>query len=54
MQFLVEVWFNLPVGTVVPTSLIVGIVSGVIAWHGTDGTIKLIKDSKSRGKNDSN
>ena len=54
IHFFVGIWFNLPDGTVVPTSLIVGTVSGVIAWHGTDGTIKLIRDFKGRDRNDSN
>lgn len=44
IQFFVNTWLNLPEGTVVPTSLIVGIVSGVIAWHGTDGTVRLLKN----------
>ena len=43
IQFFIDLWFNLPDGMVVPTSLIVGIVSGVIAWHGTDGTVRLLK-----------
>ena len=43
IQFFIDLWFNLPEGVVVPTSLIVGIVSGVIAWHGTDGTVQLLK-----------
>ena len=34
---------------IIPSSLVVGMVSGVIAWHGTDGTIKLISKFK-RGK----
>lgn len=46
IQFLVELWFNLPKGLAVPTSLIVGIVSGVIAWHGTDGTVQLLKSTR--------
>ena len=53
IQFFIDLWFNLPEGMIVPTSLIVGIVSGVIAWHGTDGTVKLIRDLKRRGTNDS-
>ena len=44
IQFFIALWFNLPEGMVIPTSLLVGIVSGVIAWHGTDGTVKLIKE----------
>ena len=43
IQFFIDLWFNLPEGMIVPTSLIVGIVSGVIAWHGTDGTVRLLK-----------
>ena len=55
IQFLVELWFNLPEGMVIPTSLLVGVVSGVIAWHGTDGTVKLIGESRSsRDDSDSN
>lgn len=53
IQFFIGLWFNLPEGMVVPTSLIVGIVSGVIAWHGTEGTIKLIRNFKSGDSNDS-
>lgn len=52
IQFLVELWFNLPEGMVIPTSLLVGVVSGVIAWHGTDGTVKLIRELRS-SKDDS-
>ena len=52
IQFFIDLWFNLPAGMVIPTSLIVGIVSGVIAWHGTDGTVKLIKELRS-SKDDS-
>lgn len=44
IQFFIELWFNLPEGMVIPTSLLVGVVSGVIAWHGTDGTVKLIQN----------
>ena len=47
IQFLVELWFNLPEGMVIPTSLVIGIVSGVIAWRGTDGTVKLIRELRS-------
>ena len=47
IQFFIVLWFNLPEGMVIPTSLLVGIVSGVIAWHGTDGTIKLIRELRS-------
>ena len=48
IQFFVTLWFNnLPEGMVIPTSLLVGIVSGVIAWHGTDGTVKLIRELRS-------
>lgn len=54
IQFFVNLWFNLPTGMVVPTSLIVGIVSGVIAWHGTEGTINLIRNFKGGDSNDSN
>ena len=53
IQFFIDLWFNLPDGMVVPTSLIVGIVSGVIAWHGTDGTVKLIRNLKRGSTNDS-
>ena len=53
IQFFIVTWFNLPDGLAVPTSLIVGVVSGVIAWHGTDGTVKLIRDLKRRSTNDS-
>ena len=53
IQFFIELWFNLPDGMVVPTSLIVGIVSGVIAWHGTEGTINLIRNFRSGGSDDS-
>ena len=53
IQFFIDLWFNLPEGMIVPTSLIVGIVSGVIAWHGTDGTVKLIRNFKRGGTNDS-
>ena len=54
IQFFINLWFNLPDGMVVPTSLIVGIVSGVIAWHGTEGTINLIRNFKRGDSNDSN
>ena len=54
IQFFIGLWFNLPEGMVVPTSLIVGIVSGVIAWHGTEGTINLIRNFKGGDSNDSN
>ena len=47
IQFFIVLRFNLPEGTVIPTSLIVGIVSGGIAWHGTDGTVKLIRELRS-------
>lgn len=47
IQFFIVLWFNLPEGMVIPTSLLVGIVSGVIAWHGTDGTVKLIRELRS-------
>ena len=46
IQFFIDLWFNLPEGAVIPTSLIVGIVSGVIAWHGTDGTVRLLKSTR--------
>lgn len=52
IQFFIVLWFNLPEGMVIPTSLLVGIVSGVIAWHGTDGTVKLIRELRS-SKDDS-
>ena len=52
IQFFIVLWFNLPDGMVIPTSLLVGIVSGVIAWHGTDGTVKLIRELRS-SKDDS-
>ena len=56
IQFFIVLWFNLPDGMVIPTSLLVGIVSGVIAWHGTDGTVKLIRELRSSkdGSSDSN
>lgn len=47
IKFLLELWFNLPAGFVIPTSFLVGMVAGVIAWHGTDGTIELIKEFRS-------
>lgn len=47
IQFFIVLWFNLPEGMVIPTSLLVGVVSGVIAWHGTDGTVKLIRELRS-------
>ena len=47
IQFFVTLGFNLPEGMVIPTSLLVGVVSGVIAWHGTDGTVKLIRELRS-------
>ena len=52
IQFFIVLWFNLPEGMVIPTSLLVGVVSGVIAWHGTDGTVKLIRELRS-SKDDS-
>ena len=54
IQFFIDLWFNLPAGMVVPTSLIVGIVSGVIAWHGTEGSINLIRNFKRGDSNGSN
>ena len=47
IQFFVTLGFNLPKGMIIPTSLVVGVVAGVIAWHGTDGTIKLIRELRS-------
>lgn len=52
IRFFIVLWFNLPEGMVIPTSLLVGVVSGVIAWHGTDGTVKLIRELRS-SKDDS-
>ena len=44
IQSLIVQWLNLPEGTSVPTALIVGIVAGFIAWHGSYGTIDLIRN----------
>lgn len=49
IQKLVVLTFPYLADIIIPTSLVVGMVSGIIAWHGTDGTIKLISKFK-RGK----
>ena len=49
IQKLVVITFPYLADVIIPTSLVVGVVSGVIAWHGADGTIELISKFK-RGK----
>ena len=49
IQKLVVLAFPYLAGIIIPTELVVGMVAGIIAWHGTDGTIKLISKFK-RGK----
>lgn len=44
VQYLMGTVFNFPAELTIPTSFITGIVAGFIAWYGTEGTIKLIKD----------
>lgn len=51
IQKLLVLTFPYLADIIIPTALVVGLVSGVVAWHGTDGTIKLIKSFK---KGDSN
>jgi len=46
IQKLIVLTFPYLADIVIPTALVVGLVSGVVAWHGTDGTIKLIKSFK--------
>lgn len=43
IQYVITVTFNLPEDMVVPTTFIVGLVSGAIAWHGTEGTVNFLK-----------
>lgn len=43
IQYVITVTFNLPKDMVVPTTFIVGLVSGAIAWHGTEGTVNFLK-----------
>ena len=45
--------FNVPEGITVPTTFIVGVVSGAIAWHGTEGTIRFLKIIRGDKHNDS-
>lgn len=51
IQKLVVLTFPYLADIIIPTELVVGMVAGIIAWHGTDGTIKLISKFK-RGKKD--
>lgn len=43
IQYVITVTFNLPEDMVIPTTFIVGLVSGAIAWHGTEGTVNFLK-----------
>jgi|SRR5690606_7903287 len=54
IQKLIVITFPYLADVVIPTPLIVGVVSGVIAWHGADGTIELIKNFKRGNRDDSN
>lgn len=54
IQKLVVITFPYLADVIIPTSLVVGVVSGFIAWHGADGTIELIKNLKRRDRDDSN
>ncbi|QNO11466.1 putative holin [Acinetobacter phage Aristophanes] len=49
IQKLIVLAFPYLAGIIIPTELVVGMVAGIIAWYGTDGTIKLISKFK-RGK----
>ena len=43
IQYAIVSTFNVPEGITVPTTFIVGVVSGAIAWHGTEGTVRFLK-----------
>lgn len=53
IQTLLVLTFPYLADIIIPTALVVGVVSGVVAWHGTDGTIKLIKSFKRKESNGS-
>ncbi len=44
IQYVITVTFNLPADVAIPTTFIVGLVSGAIAWHGTEGTVRFLKN----------
>lgn len=53
VQYAVVSTFNVPAGITVPTTFIVGVVSGAIAWHGTEGTVRFLKSIRGDKHNES-
>ena len=53
IQYAIISTFNVPEGITVPTTFIVGVVSGVIAWHGTEGTVRFLKSIRGDKHNES-
>ena len=43
IQYVITRAFGLPEGVTVPTTFVVGVVSGAIAWQGTEGTVRFLK-----------
>ena len=58
IQYAITSTFNVPEGITVPTTFVVGVVSGAIAWKGTEGTVRFLKgirgDKQNEGTESSN
>ena len=53
IQYAITSTFNIPEGVTVPTTFVVGVVSGAIAWKGTEGTVRLLKNIRGSKHNES-
>lgn len=53
IQYAITSTFNVPSGVTVPTTFVVGVVSGAIAWKGTEGTVRFLKSIRGAKHNES-
>ena len=53
IQYAITHTFGLPEDVTVPTTLVVGVVSGAIAWKGTEGTVRFLKSIRGVKHNES-
>jgi hypothetical protein len=53
IQYAITSTFNVPEGVTVPTTFVVGVVSGAIAWKGTEGTVRFLKSIRGVKHNES-
>ena len=53
IQYAITRTFGVPEDVTVPTTFVVGVVAGAIAWKGTDGTVRFLKSIRGVKHNES-